>query len=145
VPKAALFGAPTGTPILAITGGTGGATPVNADYAALDHMATRTYNIYEPYEKKIINFTGVELGSVLDAAGVPASATKLALTALDDYRVNLSTSDVRKGGVILATRVNGELIPVDHGGPIRVVFEPSNSAGTNPDQWIWSLKDVVAT
>lgn len=134
---------PTGTPVLEIT--RPGAEPVSADFATLDGLAHKTYRIVEPFEEKEIAFKGVELWSVLAAAGVPASATEIKVTALDDYQVTLSVADLRQGGVILATQADGALIPVDHGGPTRVVFLKDVKAGINPDQWIWSLKRIAVS
>ena len=134
---------PSGTPIVDIT--RAGAEPVAADFAALDELATKKYEIVEPFEKKLINFSGVELWTILSGAGVPATATTVRISALDDYVVELSVADIRNGGVILATRADGELIPLDHGGPVRLVFLDGVEAGRNPDQWIWSLAHVVVT
>jgi DMSO/TMAO reductase YedYZ molybdopterin-dependent catalytic subunit len=134
---------PTGTSVLEIT--RPGAEPVLADFATLDHLATKTYKIVEPFEKKIIAFTGVELWTVLAGAGVPTTATEVLLTALDDYEVHLSVADIRKGGVILSTRADGEVIPLDHGGPMRLVFLDGVEAGSNPDQWIWSIKHIAVS
>jgi hypothetical protein len=134
---------PTGEAVLDIA--RGGAETVAVDFATLDGLADKTYSVVEPFEKKMIDFSGVELWSVLAASGVPTTAKTVLLTALDDYKVELSVADLRAGGVILATRADSELIPLDHGGPMRVIFLENVEAGRNPDQWIWSLAHVVVT
>ena len=128
----------TGPAVLTVTGAAGG-SPVVVDFPGLDAVATRRYDIYEPFEKRNVAFKGVELAAVLDAAGVPASATRVRMTALDDYLVDLDMADVRKGGVILATRADGAAITVKEGGPIRIVFRDGSEVGKNTDRWIWSL------
>jgi hypothetical protein len=37
---------------------------------------------------------------------------------------------------------DGSAIPIDQGGPVRVVFLDGVEAGKNPDQWIWSIKEI---
>jgi hypothetical protein len=133
--------AATGTPIFDIA--STGHAAVNVDFATLDGLATKTYKVLEPFEHKTIEFKGVELGAVLQAAGVPANAQSVHLGALDDYQVDIPMADIRKGGVILATQADGAVIPVDHGGPSRVVYLDGVAAGANPDQWIWSINHIV--
>lgn len=140
-PSVMTLAKPTGPTVLTISGG-GVATPVVVDFAALDAVATRSYDVFEPFDKKRMTFTGVELSAVLDAAGVPPSTTKVRLTALDDYLVDLQMSDIRKGGVILATRAGGAPMAIPAGGPIRIVFTDDVKIGKNTDRWIWSLNKV---
>ena len=72
----------------------------------------------------------------------PAAQT-VHVTALDDYQVDLSIADVRAGGVLLATRDGeGRAIPLEDGGPTRIVFAANVPAGASADQWIWSLSTI---
>jgi hypothetical protein len=76
-------------------------------------------------------------------AGVGPDATHAHVVALDDYAVDLSLADVRAGGIILATRAgDGSAIPIDKGGPTRIVFMDGVKAGANADQWVWSVKTI---
>jgi hypothetical protein len=134
--------APTGPSILEVTSGSSAA--VGVDFATIDKLATKTYDIFEPFEKKNMAFKGVELWTLLQGAGVPATAKSVHLTALDDYAVDLSVADLKSGGVIVATRADGTPMPLDHGGPIRLVFADGVAAGSNPDQWIWSIAKISA-
>ena len=140
----AALAAATGTPVLDIVPKPG-ADAVAVDFATLDALAGKTYTVTEPFEKKQITFKGVDLWQVLRSAGVPASATSVHIVALDDYGVDLSVADLRAGGVILATQADGQPIPLDHGGPTRVVFLEGVDAGANPDQWIWSLAHITVS
>jgi hypothetical protein len=133
----------TGTPIFDIA--STGHEPLNVDFNTLDALATKTYSVVEPFEHKTIAFKGVDLGAVLHAAGVPDTATSVHLGALDDYQIDIPMADIRKGGIILAVRADGALIPVDHGGPSRVVYLDGVAAGANPDQWIWSINHITVT
>jgi hypothetical protein len=44
----------------------------------------------------------------LEAAGVPDSASKVSLTALDDYKVDSTVDDVRSSQMLLATKADGK-------------------------------------
>lgn len=140
---AALPATPTGQPILHIA--VNGGAPLAVDFATLDAMATQTYKVMEPFEKKEIAFKGVEFSSVLRAAGVPASAKNVHIAALDDYQIDLSMAEIRKGGIVLATQADGSTIPLDHGGPSRIIFLDGVASGANPDQWIWSLSHITVS
>jgi hypothetical protein len=85
---------------------------------------------------------GVLLSDLLAVAGVPDSASKVSLTALDDYKVDFDVADVRSSQMLLATKADGKHMPVDHSGPIRIVFPDSSSLGRNPDLWIWSVSSM---
>lgn len=115
---------------------------LDLDLATIEGLGSRSVTVYEPFEKREIEFEAVDLAAVLEAAGVAPGAESLHMTALDDYQVDLSIDDIRDGGVYLATRIAGEAIGVDQGGPIRIVFEDGIAAGKNPDQWIWSLRHI---
>ena len=86
-----------------------------------------------------MTFDGVLLADLLKVAGAPASASKVQITALDDYKVEFTMADVRSSQMLLATRAEGKRMPIDKAGPIRIVFPDGSSLGRNPDLWIWSV------
>jgi DMSO/TMAO reductase YedYZ molybdopterin-dependent catalytic subunit len=67
-------------------------------------------------------FEGVLLSDLLEVAGVPDSASKVSLTALDDYKVDFTVDDARSSQMLLAP--------------------DSSSLGRNPDLWIWSVSSM---
>ena len=75
-------------------------------------------------------------------AGVASLASKVSMTALDDYKVDFKLDDVRSSQMLLATKADGKHMPVDRAGPIRIVFPDSSSLGRNPDLWIWSVASM---
>jgi hypothetical protein len=137
---------PAGAPALTITGRVerGNVGPaVQLDDRGLDSLGRIRIDLYEPWVKQRMGFQGVWLADLLDAAGVDDHAQSLHITALDNYQVDLPLADVRGGGVLLATRTgDGGPIPVADGGPIRIVFADGVEAGTNANQWIWSLTTI---
>jgi hypothetical protein len=113
------------------------------DHSTVEKFGVEQVRLYEPWTKENLDFRGVWLDDLLAVAGAKPDATKVHIVALDDYAVDLNVADIRTGGIMLATRAgDGSMLPIDKGGPIRVVFADGVPAGQNPDQWIWSLKSI---
>jgi len=75
-------------------------------------------------------WTGTLLRSLLEEAGVQADAVEAVFTGLDAgmeadrvqrYRRSLEIADALDDGVLLAWAMNGEPLPPQHGGPLRLV------------------------
>jgi hypothetical protein len=133
--------APKGEVVLTVTGDIGTANKgrrLEFDLASLEQMRRVRLEAAEPFLKRRVMFEGVLLSDLLAVAGVPDSASKVSLTALDDFKV----ADVRSSQMLLATKADGKHMPVDRSGPIRIVFPDSSSLGRNPDLWIWSVSSM---
>lgn len=131
-----------GEALFTLTGQVRSGRPVVVDRPLLAGLAQVELRTYEPWLRKDLTFRGVWLADLLAAAGAgPGAAVRV--TALDDYVVTLSTADLREGGVLLATTDGaGAALPVEAGGPTRIVFRAGARAGSNADQWIWSLRTI---
>jgi DMSO/TMAO reductase YedYZ molybdopterin-dependent catalytic subunit len=57
--------------------------------------------------------------------------------------VEVKVADLTDRGILLATKVDGARIPVDEGGPIRLVFPADSTVGKNTDLWIWSIDSIT--
>ena len=113
------------------------------DQHTIEQLGVVQVELYEPWTKQNLEFRGVWLQDLVALAVVPADATRLHIIALDDYTVDLPLSDIRAGGIMLATRAgDGSAIRIDDGGPTRVVFLDGVAAGANADQWIWSIQQI---
>ena len=137
--------APKGEVVLTVTGDIGTANKgrrLEFDLASLEQMRRVRLEAAEPFLKRRVMFEGVLLSDLLAVAGVPDSASKVSLTALDDYKVEFKVADVRSSQMLLATKADGKHMPVDRSGPIRIVFPDSSSLGRNPDLWIWSVSSM---
>ena len=136
---------PAGTPLISLTGNVGAAN--QGDTLALDRrtlarLSQVQLTTYEPWVKKDLSFRGVWLSDVLALAGAAPTAG-VRITALDDYSVDFTAAELRSGGILLATSDGaGAEIPLQEGGPSRIVFQRGLRAGTNADQWIWSLRSI---
>jgi hypothetical protein len=137
---------PTGRPVLTVTGKITRRNQGRAlvwDVATLDRLGLAKVTLFEPWTKKTLSFQGVWLADLMKVAGAETGARSVHLTALDDYAVDLSAADVGAGGIMIATATGaGKGIPIEDGGPTRIVFASGTAAGKNPDQWIWSLKSL---
>ena len=138
--------APSGKPVFTITGKittTNQDGGLALDLSTVERLAIHQVRLYEPWTKQNTDFRGVWLQDLLAIAGVKADAAKLHFVALDDYTVDLTMADIRAGGIMLATRAgDGSTLPIDKGGPTRIVFLNGVKAGANADQWIWSIKAI---
>jgi hypothetical protein len=114
------------------------------DVAGLESLGMVEARLYEPFEKKRLVFSGVELERVLEQAGVPRAA-KLHMVALDDYQVDFTAAEVAAGGMLLATREGGQALPVEKGGPSRLVFLDGTKSGADDRRWIWSVARIEVT
>jgi DMSO/TMAO reductase YedYZ molybdopterin-dependent catalytic subunit len=82
-------------------------------------------------------WTGVPLKNILDLAGVQADANDLVLMSVDGYRTEVNLKDALQQDSFLAYEVNGQILPILHGFPIRVVFPDMPGA-----KWIKWLVEI---
>lgn len=128
---------------LAGFGATNAADGLQLSIAQLEQMRTVKATVYEPFLKRNVEFQGVELQDLLDLAELPVGTKKIDSVAYNEYAVTLPTSILDHSGVILATRADGQLIPLDKGGPTRIVFTDDHPDTENQSLWIWSTKTLT--
>ncbi|ELY85505.1 sulfite oxidase-like oxidoreductase [Natrialba taiwanensis] len=66
-------------------------------------------------------FTGVPFTELAERAGVTDDAVHVMFSALDGYTTDLPLEDCMRDEVLFAWAYDGEPLPEDHGGPLRVV------------------------
>ncbi|WP_135826123.1 sulfite oxidase-like oxidoreductase [Halorussus ruber] len=66
-------------------------------------------------------FTGVTFPDLAEMAGVKDDAVHVMFSALDGYTTNLPLEDCMREEVLLTYEFDGEALPEEHGGPLRVV------------------------
>jgi hypothetical protein len=137
---------PTEKPVFTMTGAITASNKAGTlvfDRSTVERLGVHQVRLYEPWNKENEDFRGVWLQDLIAVAGVKPEAVTLHIVALDDFVVDLTLADIRAGGIMLATRAgDGSLIPIDKGGPTRIVFMDGVKAGVNPDQWVWSIKTI---
>jgi DMSO/TMAO reductase YedYZ molybdopterin-dependent catalytic subunit len=68
-----------------------------------------------------VTFRGVPFPEIAARAGVADDAEHVLFHALDGYTTDLPLSDCDRPEVLFAFEMDGEPLPRDHGGPLRVV------------------------
>ena len=68
-----------------------------------------------------MQWTGVRLAEVLAMAEPSEAAAFVFFTAADGYTTNLPLEEALKSDVLLGHTVDGEALPLEHGGPLRVI------------------------
>ncbi len=91
-----------------------------------------------------MKFSGVSLKDYLAAFGVKAQDIRL--IALNDYSVDANVSELTGGNAILATRQNGQTMPVEDKGPVFLIF-PFDSRNelqhqTYYSRSVWQLTEI---
>lgn len=144
-------GAPVPAPqeavVLSLTGqitNTNVADGLDFDMATLEQLRLVEYVVDDPHTNRTATYQGVLLEDVLAVAGLSGEASELNAIALNDYRIAIPL-DVTRWPVMIATREDGERMPVVNKGPIKVVF-PANdfSIPAEPynSMWVWQLRTI---
>ncbi len=114
------------------------------DMATLEQLGTVKYTVLDPFLKKDVTYEGVLLTTLLAAAQSDAAATTLQAVAINDYKVPMPMT-VTKYAVLLATKRDGERMPVADKGPIEIVF-PYNTEKLDHTLydpfWVWQLRSL---
>lgn len=66
-------------------------------------------------------FTGVSFPTIAEAAGVNSASVHVMFHALDGYTTDLTLEQCVRDDVLFVYEYDGEPLPADHGGPLRVV------------------------
>lgn len=113
------------------------------DLPTLGLLAQQDLTIIEPFVDEEHTYTGPLWADVLRASGVDLDeGREVQLVALDDYVAEIPTDVDTLDGVVLASREDGEEIPVAAGGPIRLIWPPENPGAENNNNWIWSIRSA---
>jgi hypothetical protein len=124
-------------PVLVAVDGKGAETSLTLDQ--MQALGTEEIQINEPFVKSCQTFTAVPLEAVLKAADIPTNSGTLSTVALNDYVYDGSIPELVQGGALIAIQRAGQEIPVDQGGPIRIIFPDDSPMASNLDAWNWSL------
>lgn len=142
---AASFAMPAlgGAPILVLERADKGA-PQALDLAGMDALPQTAFKTTTPWHQGVVEFSGVLLKDYLAALG--ARGSQLRLVALNDYAVDAPVAELVEGGALLATRQNGQPMPVSDKGPVFLVF-PFDSRKELQHQTfysrsVWQLNEI---
>ncbi len=84
------------------------------------------------------SWTGVPLKTILDLVGMQAGADELVLVSGDGYQTKVTLKEALDQNSFLAYEVNGQILPILHGFPIRAVFPKMD--GANWVKWLVEIQ-----
>lgn len=139
--------APTGPVVLEVSGAIANTTDGNVasfDVAMLDGLASAETVTRTPWYDGAKTFSGPLGSAVLDAVG--ATGTTMIVTAINDYVTEIPVSDFRDYPVLLATRLDGQLMSVREKGPIFVIYPFDAAPELNNETYYgrsaWQVKSI---
>lgn len=104
-------------------------------------LATSPIKIVEPFVKAEQAFTGVPLATLFEAAGIKGT-DKVSTIALNEYVYDDLASKFTDSDALLAIDRDGAEIPMDQGGPIRIIYPTGSKYFSFLDSWNWSLRTI---
>jgi hypothetical protein len=107
----------------------------------LEDLATSEITIMEPFAQRTETFRGVPLTDLFSESGLQPEQ-QVATIALNDYRYADSVDAFVSSDGVLAVSRNGGPIPMDQGGPIRIIFPEGSHYYSFLDAWNWSLRSI---
>ena len=116
-------------------------TPLSLSYAQIlaYPAGTQTAEIVCPdIEDETVEWTGVPVSTLLNAAGLTSEGSEVVFTGVDGYSVQLPLESVLQDGVFLAYMADGQTLPQWRGYPLRLVL--SGSDGLEWVQWITNIE-----
>jgi hypothetical protein len=117
---------------------------VSFDLAALNALPQARIVTTTPWTKGETTFEGVDGKAFIQAIGATGKTIKA--RALNDYAVEIPVEDFLTKGVIIATRMNGEAIPVRTNGPLWIMYpfdsDPALKTKTFTYRSIWQLRAI---
>jgi hypothetical protein len=126
--------------VLTVTGPAGSQTYTMGQ---LTEAATTTLTVDEPFVNQRIEFTGIPMAELFAPAGIQG-ATVVETVALNDYVYSAPANVFTDSNAIVAVGQAGGDIPIEQGGPIRIVFPDGSPGASNLDAWNWSLERIEA-
>jgi hypothetical protein len=135
---------PRGRVVLTVTGAIGNTNaPGRADFDLdmLERLGLSRLTTWTPWTEGEIEFEGVWARRLMRA--VDAKGTQVHAIALNDYEYTIPLEDFDRYDVLLATRVNGQLMRVRDKGPIWIVYpwsgHPELDDFATREKSVWQL------
>ncbi|WP_249010827.1 sulfite oxidase-like oxidoreductase [Conexibacter sp. DBS9H8] len=101
--------------------------PLSLGYAELLGLAQTTWtdtdiHCVTRWSQFGMSFTGVEVHTLLELAGLAADASHLLVHGYDGYSTNVPLSDVSDGRGLIVHAAQGGPLTREHGGPVRLLI-----------------------
>jgi hypothetical protein len=118
-----------------------GASTKDFTMGEITALADEEITINEPFVKIEQSFKVVKMEKLLAGLGFKPTDT-LSTVALNDYAFPDTVANFTNNNAYIAVSRNGAAIPMDQGGPIRIIFASDSGYFTNLDAWNWSIRTI---
>ena len=93
-----------------------------AEFTALPKAAqVSDFHCVTTWSKYDVRWGGVNFRTLVERVRPKAAATHLLLECGDGYTTNLPLAELRGEDILLAYELEGEPLPLEHGGPLRMI------------------------
>jgi hypothetical protein len=130
--------------ILSVTGaisGAEGSGRIDFDLNALEQLGLTKLKTWTPWTEGDVEFEGVWARRLMQAVG--AQDTEVEARALNDYEEVIPIDDFHRYDVLLAVRMNGQLMRTRDKGPIWIVYpwsdHPELDDFATREKSVWQL------
>ncbi len=119
-------------------------TPMTLTGQNITSFGTQTVNAAfapggEP--QRTSDWTGISLWSILQAAGITDSASKVTVSAIDGYSRDFTVAQVKDLSMLVGFKENGEYFPPVMGQPFRLIVPAEDFKwGQNWVRWVSQIK-----
>lgn len=141
----AAHAAETGKVVLTVSGNITNGEAMDFTITELEALGTASITTSSPWETDAVTFEGVPMAALMQAVG--ATGDNVAVLALNKYRTELPMADFTDHGVILASRKNGEPMPISDKGPLFVVYPFDEKPELNNEIYhsrsAWQVRSIV--
>lgn len=115
------------------------------DRAMLEAMPTTTIDTMTPWTDGVARFEGPLARDLMKRVG--ARGSRLRATALNDYAVDIPIEDIERYPVILAMKMNGEVLSTRSKGPLWIIYPWSDQPELRNEviygRSIWQIEELT--
>lgn len=145
---AAPLAKPEGKLVLTISGligNTNNGDKAEFDMPMLEALGNASWTTKTPWYKDRVTFSGVPMSKLLEVVG--AKGTSLTVTALNDYATDIPVEDFKTHPVMLATKRDGNYMPVRDKGPLFIVYNYDSNTDLQHQRFysrsVWQVARMV--
>ncbi len=108
------------------------------DLRRMPRISSRPLIVCQGLFMDLASWAGASLPAILDRAGVRSTAHEVDFVCADGYEQSITLAQARSAGAYLAYELEGKIIPVLQGFPLRAVLP--GLPGYNWAKWIVEIK-----
>lgn len=131
--------------VLTVSGKLTNGEAVDFTIAELEALGISSITTHSPWDDVAVTYEGVSMAVLMQAVG--ATGDTAAILALNKYRTEVPVTDFIDHGVILASRKNGERMPISDKGPLFVIYPFDEKPELNTEIYhsrsAWQVRRIV--